>query len=510
MKTDAVYLDEPDLVFGNRGEEEDPRLGMTEFGPYFSPGESAPSPSRIRVGIVGDGETTSWAKQVISKLGQPIASDHTNKWLYPDYEGFSFDTLVQCEFSAIDSQDGLILPQETQQVLSITDPNLRIAAGVNLLVSKVDKFRLEDSPPDVILIALPREIEEYCGISDRTRGAKRPSFTDAEKLLAEFKESGQRFLDEWGLEVTGGPEPPSEKDYDLRNAVKGKVMQMKQAIPVQILRDEPAQKFLSGSGVGDGSLIPSHFAWNLATGLYYKAKGRPWRLAKLEPETCYVGVSFFRDLRSPDNRLQTSMAQVFTHSGDGFVLRGSEVLVDEGSKEAHLSSKQAHTLMSSVLAKYREKAGGGARRVVVHKSSGFSVGERQGFLSAIGDRAYDLVSFHEDDPIRFLRYGDFPVLRGTLITLAKGEHILYTSGYIPRIRTYPGVRVPEPLHLRHDGASQAHTVAQEILGLTKLNWNTTSFATRRPITLEFAKQVGKVLSEMEPGAEVQDHYRFYM
>ncbi len=37
-----------------------------------------------------------------------------------------------------------------------------------------------------------------------------------------------------------------------------------------------------------------------------------------------------------------------------------------------------------------------------------------------------------------------------------------------------------------------------------------TFATRMPITLEFAKQVGRVLSELEPGALVQDHYRFYM
>jgi hypothetical protein len=510
MMLEAQYLSEPDLVFGNQGEEKDPRLGMRKFGPYFSPGEGAPSPARIRLGLIGTGETIGWGEKVIGRLREPVSSSHTNKWLYPDYDGFSLDTPARCEFSIVDTPDGLILPQETKEVLSFADANLRIAAAANLLATKVERFLMEDSPPEVLLIALPPDIEEYCGIGDRTRGAKRPSFTDQEKLLAEFRESGQRFLEEWGLEVTGGPEPPPEKDFDLRNALKGKVMRMKQAVPVQILRSEPAHKFLTGSGVEDGSLIPAHFAWNLATGLYYKAKGRPWRLAKLPAGTCYIGVSFFQDLRSPDQRLQTSMAQVFTHSGDGFVLRGSEVMVDEGSKEAHLSERQARELLSGVLLKYREKASADAHRIVIHKTSGFSPDEAKGFLSEIGGRPYDLVSFHVDDPVRLLRYGDFPVLRGTLVSLSNEDHLLYTTGYIPRVRAYPGVRVPEPLHIRHTGSSPIRAVAEEILGLTKLNWNTTSFATRRPITLEFAKQVGKVLSELEPGAEVQDHYRFYM
>lgn len=505
----AEYIDEPNLVFGNLNEEKDPRLGMSYFGPYFSPGESAPSPSRIRIGIVGDGDSTTVARRVIARLGTRIPSDHTNKWLYPDYDGFTLANPVRCEFESVESQDGLLLPQEVRQVLNITETNSRIAAAVNLIVSKVEKFIQEDSPPDVIVVALPPEVEKYCGIGDRTRGAKSPSFTEVERLIAELKETGQRFLEDWGLEISGEPEAPPERDFDLRNALKGKVMRLSQAIPVQILRDEPAQKFLSGEGVRDGSLIPAHFAWNFATGLYYKAKGKPWRLAKFPKGTCYVGISFFRDLRHPDQRLQTSMAQVFTHSGDGFVLRGSEVTVDEGSKEAHLSEKQAAELLSDVLSKYRKKAGE-PTRIVLHKTSGFAEMERRGFLGAIGSLAYDLVSFHDDDPIRFLRYGNYPVLRGTLVTLSKGEHVLYTSGYVPRIRYYPGVRIPQPLHLRHEGASPICAVAEEILGLTKLNWNTTTFATRRPITLEFARQVGKVLSELEPGAKVQEHYRFYM
>jgi hypothetical protein len=48
------------------------------------------------------------------------------------------------------------------------------------------------------------------------------------------------------------------------------------------------------------------------------------------------------------------------------------------------------------------------------------------------------------------------------------------------------------------------------MGLTKLNWNTTAFATVLPITLEFARKVGKILSELEDEVPPENHYRFYM
>lgn len=55
-----------------------------------------------------------------------------------------------------------------------------------------------------------------------------------------------------------------------------------------------------------------------------------------------------------------------------------------------------------------------------------------------------------------------------------------------------------------------YQVCKEISGLTKLNWNTTEFATLLPITLEFAGKVSKILSEIDEEKPFQNHYRFYM
>ena len=35
VRISASYIDEPDLVFGHRGIEKDPKLGLKHFGPYI-------------------------------------------------------------------------------------------------------------------------------------------------------------------------------------------------------------------------------------------------------------------------------------------------------------------------------------------------------------------------------------------------------------------------------------------------------------------------------------------
>ena len=109
----------------------------------------------------------------------------------------------------------------------------------------------------------------------------------------------------------------------------------------------------------------------------------------------------------------------------------------------------------------------------------------RGFSKAIGEAKRDFVTLSQRKGIRFMRGGNYPVLRGTLISLTEDQHLLFTSGYTPRIRTYPGHSVPQPLFITHIGDSEIKDICEEILGLTKLNWNTTSFSTYLPITLAF-------------------------
>jgi len=502
----ASYINEPDLIFGQRGVEKDPKLGLKYFGPYHPSADDSPTSTQVKIGIVGTGETITLTKQIIELLLDPIESDAENKWLYPDFPGFSVNTTIQSKFILSSIWNATITPVEIQHILSIVDVNKRIATASKLFTQKVERISLEESKPDVIICALPCDIEKYCGISEETRGTKRPKFTALEKAIAGLKSKGQTFLADF-VDVAVEKDEPLPTSYDFRNSLKGKVMQF--GISTQIIRESTMHEILDVNTQHRSRQGSATFAWNFSMALYYKAQGRPWRLAKLPAGTCYVGISFYRNLLNPTSSLETSMAQVFTHSGEGFVLRGTKVAFDKLTRTVHLTKDQAYDLLHASIEKYK-KAAGSPNRIVIHKTSIFTDEEKAGFEEVIGHCPFDFVSISQNTDLRFLRTGKYPVLRGTIISLTQNEHLLYATGYTPRIRTYPGPRIPKPLFITHYGSSEINDVCSEILGLTKLNWNTTAFSTQLPITIEFAQRVGKILSELPDNATIQDHYKFYM
>lgn len=501
----SFYIKEPDLIFGGFKEEKDPRLGLEYYGPFYTSDEKTYSPKQARIGIIGSGTTISRTKEILDLIKGEIKSDSDNKWLFPDYPGATQDKGIRCDFITSDTWNVTIYDYEIQKILQIKDPNIRINKGVKLFLKKLRNLKEEEPPPDVIICALPKEIEDYCGISEKTRGAKRPKYTELEKKVEKFKETGQTFLDDYIIEIK--PKKQSKKSYDFRNALKGRVM--KYGIPIQIIKQSTIEGIL-GYKSQSGLQHPSSFSWNFSTGLYYKARGRPWRLAKLTEGTCYVGVAFYENKLTPKLNMETSMAQVFTHTGEGFVLRGKDVIKDKRTREIHLKKDQAEELLRNAIKLYSNKVGHEPKRVVLHKTSEFTQKEQDGFENAIPETPRDFVSLRKEYELKFLRTGDYPILRGTVIQISDNEYLLYTAGYIPRLRTYPGHRIPIPLRIKNIGDSEISLICSEILGLTKLNWNTTQFSTQNPITLEFAKRVGDVLSELPNNIEMRNHYRFYM
>ena len=448
-KFKLINLAEPDLIFGEHREDKDPRIGLKNFGPFKFSSETELS-DKIKIGLIGDKGTIEKAKEIIQVLTKPIDSQESNKWLFPSFVGLSTDTKFNCSIELTNSWQQTITMSEIERLVKILDVNERIGATVELYLKKINNILSEDSLPDVILCCIPKTIELYCGISEKTRGAKTPKRTKLEKQIEKFKKLNQTFLTDWGL-TTVLPKAKKIRGFDLRNALKGKIMSLTSTRPIQLLRESTIDAILSYNPNKKSSRQdPASFAWNLSTALYYKANGKPWRLAKLRNDTCYVGISFYRDKLSYNQDMQTSMAQVFTHTGEGLVLRGTEVYIDEKSKEAHLTEKQAEELLLDAIKKYKERANRNPSRVVIHKKTSYTDSEKNGFKKAIGNLSTDFVTIlRRNKGLRFMRSGSYPILRGTLITLSEKEHLLYTSGYTPRIRTYPGHRIPQPLFLQH-------------------------------------------------------------
>jgi hypothetical protein len=214
--------------------------------------------------------------------------------------------------------------------------------------------------------------------------------------------------------------------------------------------------------------------------------------------------------------LHTSLAQVFSGRGEGLVLQGSKAIRDEKrDRKAHLDEPGACNLLHEALELYQTFYEVKPARVVIHKTSRYWREEINGFEKALAHvPRFDMLAI-ERLGNRFLRVGHEPPTRGTVVTLAPGHHVVYTVGYVPALRAYPGMRVPNPIEVvEHHGHSPATTVCSELLSLTKINWNTCAFASAEPITIQFARTVGRIMTEIPRNGEspnaYQRLYKFYM
>jgi argonaute-like protein implicated in RNA metabolism and viral defense len=85
------------------------------------------------------------------------------------------------------------------------------------------------------------------------------------------------------------------------------------------------------------------------------------------------------------------------------------------------------------------------------------------------------------------------------------------GGSVPFYGTYPGMYIPSPLPFRLvETESSPEYLADEILALTKMNWNQTQLDARQPITIRTADQVGEILRHLGPHDRPQGRYAFYM
>jgi hypothetical protein len=89
--------------------------------------------------------------------------------------------------------------------------------------------------------------------------------------------------------------------------------------------------------------------------------------------------------------------------------------------------------------------------------------------------------------------------------------LVYTRGSIELLRTYPGMYVPKPLLLRADSSTtDLAAIANEVLALSKMNWNNAQLDERDPLTLRTADRVGNILKHVPAESPVAARYAHYM
>lgn len=477
------FILEPKLDFGT-GQHVDIRYGLMNYGPLDI--TSPMAPKGIKLGIIGTTKTIEGVINWFDKCQNGIPAKVSNQPnLFPPFPGFGEASCFNSQFIIEQNLQRSISHRDIDILTKTTNHKALIEKAVEMFYAEIE-YLVQSYPVDVIICALPLEM-----------------IIAMEKQRISSKQNKT------------GDEP--DYDIDFHHLLKAKAMRLR--IPIQIMlpttydeKEKIPRKLKKESyrGVQDEATR----AWNIHTALYYKAKGIPWRLIRDSKDitSCYVGISFYKTL--DQKHILTSIAQIFNERGEGIIVRGGKVQLSKKDRQLHLTRDDAYELLDQTLQKYRAEHKNTPGRVVLHKSSSYSPEEIDGFQSAIIDNrisCVDLINISEDSTTRLFRYGNYPPLRGTFLSLSDSKHLFYTRGSIEFFTTYPGMYIPNPILIETASIEQTPLyLATEILALTKMNWNNTQFDGALPITLRAARQVSKILKYVGENDSIEPRYSFYM
>jgi hypothetical protein len=462
----------------------------------------------ISLGIIGLSHLVEKAEEWIQACNSGIESKprklldeerlrEKHKLLFPDFPGAP----------AVFEKSLIIEPRFVQKLMlsemTLLDKNNKYAyinGLLSLVESKLDTIlEAGDRKPDVVLVLLTDEMYEICHIvGDYHKKLRKPKISDELQL---------NLFRDFDLLSSFDSQTAQPQEYRiLRSALKKLAMSSKRQVPIQIIRERTL--------AGEETQNLATRSWNLCTGLYYKTGNLPWVIDNLDPKTCFLGVSFFHKKSMYQDTVYSSMAHLFSNDFDSIVLRGEQVAFDETLRSPVLDREKARRLVADAIRKYEIHRKSLPSRVVIHKTSRYRSDEIEGFREVLdGARmAYDLVSITKA-PFRLVRWGQYPVPRGSFVEVNGQQAFLYTKGFVPDLQTYPGSHIPNPFQVdKSYGDSSIRSLCSEILALTKLNWNTADYCCGLPITIGFARSVGEVLKDFEQDdtEEPSNLYRFYM
>lgn len=505
MNIAVKYLSEPLLEFGYGQKVEHPKDGLFLYGPVKAQG----SPEVIHVGVIGTKNGIDSLKKWLVQLAAAIPTKNPEKLYMSPWPGFQAAFGARLETNPVVSIE--LSASEIESLAKKANRTDAVRSTVKLYEDAIiEHLRTEETRPDVWLVIVPEVVHEYGRPEIAPPINATRSTLMSERSAANFLRAGSLFPD---------MEQEAQTYLFAKNfhhQLKAQLLE-KEAI-IQIVREttiNPMQ-FVDHFGNPKRSLQePSQIAWNFGTTLYFKSRGQPWQLADVRPGVCYVGLVFKQD-NSPAKRGEACCAaQMFLNSGNGVVFRGAlGPWYSEKSREFHLSREAAADLVGQIVKAYKKDHGVAPSELFIHGKQKFSNEEWAGFQSAVPEETKLVgVRIRPTQDMRLFRPdADVPVLRGTAVMVTKKEGYLWTTGYIPRLRTYPGFETPKPILVEiNRGDCDLWMVMQDILALTKINYNACDFASGIPVTLKFADRVGEILTASPRGMNAPPlPFRFYI
>ncbi|MCY3553614.1 MAG: hypothetical protein OXH39_24430 [Candidatus Poribacteria bacterium] len=496
----TIVFDEPELEFRYGQRTADPRDGLALFGPYDA---DLPSrPGRLSYILIGTDKGITTFKKWADAMNRPaIFAPNGNQRLWPPFPGF--EAAFCSPWSSKPVRSYQIDRDRLIEISRYSDKYERVFGVVDHYLEQLRKTRKLDESIGVAICVVPDEIWQNC----RPESNVTDSIQRASNNTIERRRAGQ-------LEFIANFDEEQYKLFpDFRRQFKARAMQY--GIPLQILR-ESTLRLTDHNVFGERSLTPlSDRMWNIGTALYYKCGRKPWRLVTARDGVCYIGIAFRRAVTPEKGETACCAAQMFLDTGDGIVFLGEYgPWYSLEAKQFHLSKSAAHNLLRGILETYKELEGKELKEIFLHSRSDISKSEFSGYQDAC-PKDTKLVGVRvRTDRLRtprLFRSGNMPVLRGTFWKTNNKSGLLWGSGFKPRIATYDGWETPIPLRIDiQHGEAPIERVAQDIFGLTKLNYNACHLGESQPVTVGFSDAVGEILISNPTVSDRKPNFKYYI
>jgi hypothetical protein len=486
-------IKEPFLLFNYNQKVTDPRDGLTLFGPY-----NKNKINNFSVGIIGTKDGIKRMKKWIEKFLSPIIplKKDVAKPFYPGFESIFGITINLNSTISIEINE-----EKLKEFYRYSDSHVRVAYMVNLYLDSLVEYKTDDDRPPVNIwfVVIPDDVYLHGRIKSRAFG--QPIKIG---IKNKFDRENPGLFDEIDPEYVKLREC-YQYDNNFHNQLKLKLL--KHEILTQIIREstisynEYPYLNIKGKPKRDLSSMETDIAWNIATSVYYKIGGLPWKLGSIRKEVCYIGLVFKVDERQKNSRFACCAAQMFLDSGDGMVFKGAiGPWYNEETKEYHLTKDAAFDLLTIALKSFQKSnLGNIPKEIFIHGKTQYNNEEWNGFCEAVEDLDVSLVgvTIKDEKIFKLYRNKNFPILRGSYYIVDSSNAFLWSKGFIPRLQQPLGMEIPNPLSIRiirGKGNVDIETVCRDILALTKLNYNSCKFCDGIPVTLKFANVIGDILT----------------
>jgi hypothetical protein len=493
---EVTRVKEPKLRFGLGQAVEDARDGLSLFGPIDG------SAVGVRAGVIGTPEGIRRFKEWAASVQQPVRplSDEIAHPMFP-----GFETVYGIPWNPNNALEVPLDAEALKKRYSLADGHKRVFDTVAFYADAILEARQEEERvADIWFVVIPQEVYLYCRPNSVVPSSDRVKDDSAIRMS---EKEAKKYRGAPPLPLFDELIPAAETylfEKNFHNQLKARLL--KDKVITQIIREPTLTPFeFKEPSERQRKIILNQrpaVAWNLCNAAYYKLGHRPWKIDTMREGVCYIGLVFKRDDRNPDPKAACCAAQMFLDSGDGMVFKGANGPWYQQNKynpdwsNFHLSRKAARMLIEEAVRTYEKTMHVTPKEIFIHGRVAFGPEEWAGFQEGVKPETNIVgvkIQLHKD--FKLYRLGKQPVLRGLAFIESERKAFLWSSGFVPRIQTYPGREVPNPLLVEIvRGSADIKTVVTDVLALTKLNYNTCIFADGNPVTLKFADAVGEILT----------------